>query len=88
MGTLKLKWSEPSPPTSGCRYDHVTAETPFGRFLLTWKSWKEAPSYGFDETPWNDLEYHGWQTIEEACAWAETELQSRLERTAKLLSYA
>lgn len=40
--TLKpLAWTDPAPPNEhGCRYDHVTAETPLGQFSVEWKSWK------------------------------------------------
>lgn len=36
-----LVWTDPAPPNeTGCRYDHVTAETPLGQFSIEWKSWK------------------------------------------------
>jgi len=54
MKLKPLQWTEPAPPNEDVRYDHVTAETPFGRFLITWKSWKEHPDYTVDETPWGD----------------------------------
>ena len=47
-----LQWTENRPPCAGCPYDHCIAETPFGRFLITWKSWKEYDSPTVDETPW------------------------------------
>ena len=41
-----LQWTDPTPPTTGvCFYDHVIAKTPFGEIRITWKSWKERPSY-------------------------------------------
>ena len=49
-----LKWTDPSPPNDKCPYDHVIAETPFGRFLITWKSWKKFQRPSIDETPWGD----------------------------------
>lgn len=80
---MKLNWTEPSPPNKDCCYDHVSAETPFSRFLLTWKSWKteswQDPGYGFDETPWGQVEYHGWRSVEEAKEWAEREIGRRLK---------
>lgn len=37
-----LEWSEPAPPNGKSRfYDYVEASTPFGLFLLEWKSWKD-----------------------------------------------
>lgn len=76
-----LQWSEPSPPTKECSYHHSTAETPFGRFLLTWKGWKDEgwQGIGFDETPWNEIEYHFWHSVEEAQAWAQEEFDRRLQ---------
>ncbi|MFC5423692.1 hypothetical protein ACFPOB_29600 [Bosea eneae] len=41
-----LDWNEPAPPNGKDRfYDHVQAETPFGQFLIEWKSWKENDSF-------------------------------------------
>lgn len=74
-----LKWTPELPPNDSCYYHHTSAETPFGRFLLTWKGWKEDPIYGFDETPWNEVEYRGWATVKEAQEWAEQELIRRAD---------
>jgi len=75
----RLDWSEPANPNDHCTYTHTIAETPFGRFLLTWKGWKESPDYGFDETPWNAIEYRGWGSVEEAQAWAGKEMKRRID---------
>lgn len=37
---LPLDWSQPSSPDKTCSYDHCRATTPFGTFLIEWKSWK------------------------------------------------
>ena len=74
-----LDWSEPSSPNEHCSYTHSIAETPFGRFLLTWKGWKESPDYGFDETPWDMAEYRGWSSVEEAQSWAGKEMARRID---------
>jgi hypothetical protein len=51
-GEPLLAWSDEKPPQEeGCRYNHVTAETPFGRFLISWKGWKTYPGYTIDEGP-------------------------------------
>ena len=76
--TPLLKWTDPAPPGKDCPYDHVIAETPFGRFLLTWKSWKDDPGYGFDETPWGETGYPGLNTIEEHKQWAEEQMRFRI----------
>lgn len=52
-----LQWTENRPPCAGCPYDHCIAKTPFGRFLITWKSWKEYDSPTVDGTPWDDSCY-------------------------------
>ena len=51
-----LVWSDPAPPNEEIRYDHITADTPFGRFLVTWKGWKDHDPPIIDETPWG-----GWE---------------------------
>ena len=47
-----LHWSRPAEPDLTNGYSHVTAETPFGRFLITWKGWKDYDAPAVDETPW------------------------------------
>jgi len=74
-----IKWSEETPPNDSCSYDHVIGETVFGRFLLTWKGWKEYPEYGFDETPWNEVIYDGWDSVEDAKHWAEVEFLVKID---------
>lgn len=43
-----LEWTEESSPNESCPYDHTQALTPFGYYRITWKSWKDYPSYGVD----------------------------------------
>ena len=76
--SVSLEWTEQIAPNEECSYNHTKAETPFGRFLLTWKGWKDYPDYGFDETPWGGVEYHGWGTVEEAQEWAAKEMWRRI----------
>lgn len=75
----KLKWSEPQDSNSECHYNHVTAETPFGNFLITWKGWKEDDHPTIDETPWG-----GWESahcdLEEAKEEAEKKYFTRLNQ--------
>lgn len=75
---VSLEWTDPSEPNDECNYNHTKAETPFGCFLLTWKGWKNYPDYGFDETPWGEVEYHGWPTVEDAQEWASQEMGRRI----------
>jgi len=46
-----LTWSAELEPTKEMPYNHCIAETPSGRFLITWKGWKEYPAFSIDETP-------------------------------------
>ena len=41
-----MNWTEPTRPTEGTsHYDHVICETPFGRCLIEWKSWRQNDAY-------------------------------------------
>lgn len=48
---IGLRWSEHRPPNSEIPYDHVIAQTPFGRVLITWKGWKNHDTATIDEFP-------------------------------------
>ncbi|WP_425401214.1 hypothetical protein [Algiphilus sp.] len=66
-----LEWTEPQQPNDEFSYNHVTAQTPFGRFVITWKGWKEHDNPTIDETPWGDFggvgcDLMGAKTIAEA----------------------
>jgi hypothetical protein len=48
MSELILKafeWSDPSPPNDYCPYNHTFADTPFGRYQIEWKGWKDHPGF-------------------------------------------
>lgn len=71
-----LEWCEPREGTEAIRYDHVIAETAIGRILITWKSWKDYPSYDIEEIPWGDgAGFYGYSSLEEAKEVAFEELQ-------------
>jgi hypothetical protein len=72
-----LQWTENMPPNEGCRYDHCTANTPFGRFLITWKSWKQFDSPNVDETPWCKW-YGAFNSVDAAKAACQREMDVRL----------
>lgn len=40
-----MKWSKEFKPNNKIRYNHVKCETPIGEFVITWKGWKDSPSY-------------------------------------------
>lgn len=46
-----IEWSEFLAPNPSCRYSHVIGKTPFGDFLITWKSWDDIPRYEVEESP-------------------------------------
>jgi hypothetical protein len=77
-GVRPLEWTAARKRDNACRYDHCIADTPFGRFLLSWKGWKAYPLYTADETPWN--EWAGtWDTLDEAQRECEAEFARRLQ---------
>ncbi len=77
MQIKPLKWTEPQQPNDEVCYNHVIAQTPFGRFLITWKGWKKYDSPTIDETPWGD--FGGAESdVETAKALAETEYFKRV----------
>lgn len=38
-------WSKPKKASEEIPYDHVVWITPISKYIITWKSWKENPSY-------------------------------------------
>jgi hypothetical protein len=75
----RLQWTDNMPPSEACRYDHCIAETPFGRFLITWKGWKEYDSPTVDETPWGDW-YAAFNSVDDAKAACQQGMNERLTR--------
>lgn len=53
------KWTEPeSPKENVSYYDHCILNTPLGRIIIEWKSWKEHPSYDISiDDKWVGYEY-------------------------------
>lgn len=82
---MELQWTENRKANELIKYDHCLADTPFGRFLLTWKSWKEFPSYAFDEKPWEGWDEGVFNSVEEAQDWAQLEYSKRIAQPQKLL---
>ncbi len=79
----KLKWSEEKESNKDCPYNHVTAETPFGNFLITWKSWKDNDSPTIDETPWGEWD-GAYNNVEEAKQEAEKHYFTRLNQAINI----
>ena len=72
-----LVWSDVTEPNRSVPYHHVIAETPFGRFLITWKGWKDNDFPTIDETPWHEWSGVG-TSVEDAKAMAEAEYKKRV----------
>ena len=76
---MKLIWSEEQQPNEHERYHHIISETPFGRFLITWKGWDDnwQSTITIDETPWGDcyLRSHDLKGFKKLC---EYEMNKRL----------
>lgn len=52
MKVKPLDWHGPyKPGQNDIPYDHVIAETPLGRISISWKSWKDYPSYCSHDYP-------------------------------------
>jgi hypothetical protein len=80
-----LQWTENRQPNEECRYNHCIAETPFGRFLITWKDWKAYNDPTVDETPWGDW-YGVFNSVDEAKTACQSELNAKLLACAALFA--
>jgi hypothetical protein len=82
-----LVWTEHRKPNNDVGYDHCICDTPLGRFVLTWKSWKsQSKGVGFDETPWGEIWYGSWDEPDEAKQAAFDELNRRVALTIQQLN--
>ncbi len=76
-----LVWSKHSPPNSYCSYDHVSSDTPFGRFQIEWKSWKKYDAYCIY---FHDEFLYPADDLEEAKEYCATYLRSKIEECINL----
>lgn len=71
-----LVWSENFKPNNVCSYDHCIAATPFGKFIISWKSWAEYPRFSIDRAPGYDpyARYFSLEEAKQECAehWLKT----------------
>ena len=77
-GVRPIAWTAERKPDGKCHYNHGIAETPFGRFLLTWKGWKDDIDPVADETPWGEFFNPCASTVAEAQAACEREYARRV----------
>jgi hypothetical protein len=75
-GKMQLTWTSPSKPDEKCRYDHIRSETPFGGYLISWKSWKDYPSYSIE---FRDEFVAANDGLEDAKQSAQADFDRRLE---------
>lgn len=68
---MNLEWVVYECGENDIPYDHCIAETPFGRFLITWKGWKENPSYDVEESPLSNHKWFDGDTLQETKQWCE-----------------
>jgi hypothetical protein len=68
----QISWSEPAAPSGLCSYHYVVGQTAIGYYLITWKDWKDYPSYCVEKTPFNEWLMAGG-SLEEAkqAAWED-----------------
>jgi hypothetical protein len=74
---IKLTWTEPKKPGPDCHYDNTEAETPFGVYLITWKSWKNYPDYCIDFQ--SEFVGAGSTTLDDAKSAAQIDFEERLK---------
>lgn len=53
MNWQPIEWSEEQNSNELVSYNHVIGTCPFGEFIITWKGWKEHPSYSI-AAPWEE----------------------------------
>ena len=76
-GFATLNWSEDRQPCEECRYNHCIAETPFGRFVISWKGWKDHSAVTVDEAPFGEW-FECWDSVEKAKSACQAEYNRRL----------
>jgi hypothetical protein len=75
---VKLEWIDNGRP--GCGYNNVTAMTLFGEILITWKSWKDYPTFCVDEPDWltGKAGAYSAPSLEAAKEWCQDEYERML----------
>lgn len=77
-----MNWTPESSPNENSNYDHIICETPLGRMIIEWKSWKVRPSYHIMlEGIWIGAEY----SLDEAKQRARNYLIEKLEELKRFL---
>lgn len=67
-----MNWTEPKSPTANeSSYDHITCQTPLGKCIIEWKSWKDNPSYDI--------------SLEDECIYCEYNLENAKQKALEHL---
>lgn len=74
-----LEWSPAEEPNGESPYDHTRAKTPFGDYLITWKSWKDFPSY---DVEFQEIYRTSRNLLRDAKVAAQEDYDSRIELAA------
>jgi hypothetical protein len=61
-----IEWSEELSPNESYRYNHVIGTSPLGKFVITWKSWKDTSGFYVEETPFQGGHYICEYSLDEA----------------------
>ena len=77
MDIKNIVWGEAKSPNNKCSYDHCVGKSPLGKWLITWKSWKEQKSFDIDESPFGYVGGYG-DTLEEAQQIAQKEFEQKI----------
>jgi hypothetical protein len=83
MRIKQIQWSEEHEPNADCSYNHIIGDTPFGRFLLTWKGWKTYFDGTFDEMPWGGCEWVVGMNVEECKQWAQAQFDEKIRQSVE-----
>lgn len=54
-----IEWCGPYSPSKKIPYDHLIGVTPIGKYVISWKSWKEYDYPTVDSTPFERDEFFG-----------------------------
>lgn len=87
-----ITWSEHQKPNKDTRYDHVIGETPFGRFVIAWRGWKEHDTFDVVNIPWEketpelQIPFYNLTDAKQACELACKQLSSVAASTQKLVT--
>jgi len=66
MEVKEIEWSKTIESNDKIPYTHVIGVSPLGEFAISWKGWKESPSYDIEYSPIEDFGHYGGEDLEDA----------------------